>query len=77
MLGLNIQHSLMQKAGFSIRMYSKTSPAARRFAKPHRGMLYQGDIKYGPYLPIGKDDAKKVFPQVYSLCVSPLEALPL
>ena len=55
----------LQKAGFGmrqIRMYSKTSLAARRFAKPHRGMLYQGDIKYGPYLPIGKDSAKK---QVY------------
>lgn len=25
-------------------------------------MLYQGDIKYGPYLPIGKDGAMK---QVY------------
>lgn len=55
----------LQKAGFGmrqIRMYSKTSPAARRFAKAHRGMLYQGDIKYGPYLPIGKDGSKK---QVY------------
>lgn len=55
----------LQKAGFGmrqIRMYSKTSPAARRFAKSHRGMLYQGDIKYGPYLPIGKEGAKK---QVY------------
>jgi len=29
---------------------------------PHRGMLYQGDIKYGPYLPIGKNGEKK---QVY------------
>ncbi|CQR73778.1 hypothetical protein SpAn4DRAFT_0240 [Sporomusa ovata] len=51
----------MQKAGFSIRMYSKTSPAARRFAKPHRGMLYQGDIKYGPYFQLARMMPKRFF----------------
>ena len=29
-----------------------------RFVKPHRMMLIQADIKYGPKLPIGKDGAK-------------------
>lgn len=55
----------LQKAGFGmhqIRMYAKRDSASRRFEKSHRCMLYQGDIKYGPYLPIGKDGAKK---QVY------------
>lgn len=55
----------LQKAGFGMRqcrMYAKKDSASRRFAKPHRGMLYQGDIKYGPYLPIGQDGANK---QVY------------
>ena len=27
----------------------------KRFYKPHRMMLIQGDLKYGPYLPIGKN----------------------
>jgi transposase InsO family protein len=55
----------MQAAGFGaaqIRIYTKKGMAARRFAKPNRCMLYQGDIKYGPYLPIGKNGALK---QVY------------
>ena len=43
-------------------MYSSKGLASRRFQKPHRGMLYQADIKYGPYLPIGKNGEKK---QVY------------
>ncbi|SCM82315.1 hypothetical protein KL86SPO_50086 [uncultured Sporomusa sp.] len=42
-----------------IRMYAKHDAASRRFAKSHRCMLYQGDIKYGPYLPVGKDGQKK------------------
>ncbi len=46
----------LQKRGFGtkqVNMYRRQSPAARRFQKTHRGQLYQGDIKYGPYLPIG------------------------
>lgn len=31
--------------------------SSRRFCKPHRMMLLQGDIKYGPKLPIGKNGA--------------------
>lgn len=52
----------LQKAGFGmrqIRMYANHDSASRRFAKFHRCMLYQGDIKYGPYLPVGKDGQKK------------------
>lgn len=52
----------LQKAGFGmrqIRMYAKHDAASRRFSKSHRCMLYQGDIKYGPYLPVGKDGQKK------------------
>ena len=55
----------LQASGFGARqvqMYQKKGTASRRFQKQHRGNLYQGDIKYGPYLPIGKDGAKK---QVY------------
>ncbi len=55
----------MQKSGFSKRqmqVYTKKGTASRRFQKPHRCMLFQGDIKYGPYLPIGENGEKK---QVY------------
>lgn len=55
----------LQAAGFGTRqmkIYTKTGAASRRFQKPHRCMLYQGDIKYGPYLPIGKGGERK---QVY------------
>lgn len=45
-----------------MRTYSKKGLASRRFQKPHRCMLYQGDIKYGPFLPIGSNHSKK---QVY------------
>ena len=31
--------------------------SSKRFCKPHRMMLVQGDIKYGPKLPIGKNGA--------------------
>ena len=31
--------------------------SSKRFCKPHRMMLIQGDIKYGPKLPIGKNGA--------------------
>ena len=45
-----------------MKVYTKKGVASRRFQKSHRGMLFQGDIKYGPYLPIGKNGIKK---QVY------------
>ena len=48
----------MQAAGFGskqVRMYTKKGAASRRFAKEHRCQLWQGDIKYGPFLPIGKN----------------------
>lgn len=52
----------LQSKGFGasqVRLYAKKGAASRRFAKEHRCMLFQGDIKYGPYLPIGKDGAMK------------------
>lgn len=55
----------LQSSGFGakqVKLYSKKGLTSRRFAKSHRMMLLQGDIKYGPYLPIGKDGAMK---QVY------------
>lgn len=45
-----------------MRMYAETGIAARRYQKKYRNQLWHSDIKYGPYLPIGKDGAKK---QVY------------
>ncbi|MED4769363.1 DDE-type integrase/transposase/recombinase, partial [Cytobacillus firmus] len=45
-----------------MRLYSQTGVAARRFQKRHRNQLWQSDIKYGPYLPIGPNGMKK---QVY------------
>ena len=52
----------LYKAGFGAK-HLKTYKEARessskRFCKPHRMMLIQGDIKYGPKLPIGKNGAK-------------------
>lgn len=55
----------LQSKGFGatqVKMYSKKGAASRRFQKQHRCMLFQGDIKYGPYLPLGKDGQMK---QVY------------
>ncbi len=55
----------MAQRGYSarhMRMYAETGIAARRFQKKYRNRLWHSDIKYGPYLPIGKDSAKK---QVY------------
>lgn len=52
----------LQAKGFGasqVKLYSKKGAASRRFEKQHRCMLFQGDIKYGPYLPIGKDGAMK------------------
>lgn len=52
----------LYRAGFGVkqmRMYQEArESSSKRFCKPHRMMLVQGDIKYGPYLPIGKNGAK-------------------
>jgi len=59
-----LQDKLTER-GYSTRhmkMYAETGVAARRFQKRHRNQLWYSDIKYGPYLPIGKDGAKR---QVY------------
>lgn len=59
-----LQEKLTEK-GYStrhMRLYSQTGVAARRFQKRHRNQLWQSDIKYGPYLPIGQNGMKK---QVY------------
>jgi putative transposase len=55
----------LSNRGYSSRqmkMYTSTGAAARRFQKRYRNKLWHSDIKYGPYLPIGKDGEKK---QVY------------
>jgi len=55
----------MAERGYSsrhMRLYADTGTAARRFQKNYRNQLWLSDIKYGPFLPIGKDGAKK---QVY------------
>lgn len=50
------------KAGYGqkqMQMYlDARNSSSKRFCKPHRMMLIQGDIKYGPKLPIGKNGAK-------------------
>ena len=52
----------LYKAGFGrrhLQMYKDArESSSKRFCKPHRMMLVQGDIKYGPKLPIGKNGAK-------------------
>lgn len=52
----------LYKAGFGcthLETYREArESSSRRFCKPHRMMLLQGDIKYGPMLPIGKNGAK-------------------
>ncbi len=45
-----------------MRMYAETGTASRRFQQKHRNQLWQSDIKYGPYLPIGPNGTKQ---QVY------------
>ena len=63
-----LQEKLTEK-GYSsrqMRMYSQMGVAARRFQKRHRNQLWQSDIKYGPYLPIGPNGTKK---QVYLVVV--------
>lgn len=51
----------LYKAGFGVRqmqMYNDArESSSKRFCKPHRMMLVQGDIKYGCRLPIGKNGA--------------------
>ncbi len=52
----------LQTAGFGakqMRVYSNKGLASRRFQKSHRCMLFQGDIKIGPYLPIGPNRSNK------------------
>lgn len=52
----------LYKAGFGrehMQMYKEArESSSKRFCKPHRMMLIQGDIKYGPKLPLGKNGAK-------------------
>lgn len=55
----------MAERGYSarhMRMYAETGVAARRYQQKHRNQLWHSDVKYGPFLPIGKDGSKK---QVY------------
>lgn len=59
-----LQEKLAER-GYSsrqMRMYASSGVAARRFQKRHRNGLWQSDIKYGPFLPIGPDGTNK---QVY------------
>ena len=56
-----LQEKLTER-GFSsrhMRMYADKGVAARRFQKRHRNALWQSDIKYGPFLPIGENGANK------------------
>lgn len=52
----------LYQAGFGsehMRMYQDArESSSKRFCKPHRMMLVQGDIKYGPKLPMGKNGSK-------------------
>ena len=59
-----LQEKLAER-GYSsrqMRVYANTGVAARRFQRRHRNDLWQSDIKFGPYLPIGPGGTKK---QVY------------
>lgn len=53
----------LYNAGYGVKqmqMYNDSrESSSKRFCKPHRMMLLQADIKYGPYLPIGKNGARK------------------
>lgn len=63
-----LQEKLTER-GYStrqMRLYSQTGVAARRFQKRHRNQLWQSDIKYGPYLPIGPNGTNK---QVYLVVI--------
>lgn len=50
------------RAGYGqkqMQMYKEArNSSSKRFCKPHRMMLIQGDIKYGSKLPIGKNGTK-------------------
>ncbi len=52
----------LYRAGYGreqMQMYRDArGSSSKRFCKPHRMMLVQGDIKYGPKLPIGKNGSK-------------------
>ena len=61
-----IKRSTLQRVlsdrGFSssqMRLYTGKGLAARRFQKNQRCQLWQADIKYGPYLPVGKGGKKQ------------------
>jgi len=59
-----LQEKLTER-GYStrqMRMYAETGVATRRWQQPHRNRLWQSDLKYGPYLPIGPNGTSK---QVY------------
>ncbi|HOI79648.1 MAG TPA: DDE-type integrase/transposase/recombinase [Petrimonas sp.] len=59
-----LQEKLAER-GYSSRqmkLYTNTGVAARRYQQAYRNKLWHSDIKYGPYLPIGKGGMKK---QVY------------
>ena len=63
-----LQEKLTER-GYSsrqMRLYTQTGVAARRFQKRHRNQLWQSDIKFGPYLPIGPNGMKK---QVYLVVI--------
>lgn len=56
-----LQEKLAER-GYSsrhMRLYENKGIAARRFQKRRRNALWQSDIKYGPYLPIGPGGEKK------------------
>lgn len=56
-----LEHHLI-RAGFGrehLKMYQDArQSSSKRFCKPHRMMLIQADIKYGPKLPIGRNGAR-------------------
>jgi transposase InsO family protein len=59
-----LQEKLSER-GYSsrlMRLYADTGVAARRYQKKYRNQLWHSDLKYGSYLPIGANGAKK---QVY------------
>ena len=51
----------LYEAGFGsthLKVYKEArESSSKRFCKPHRMMLIQGDIKFGPKLPLGKNGA--------------------
>lgn len=63
-----LQEKLTER-GYStlqMKLYSQTGVAARRFQKRYRNQLWQSDIKFGPYLPIGPNGSRK---QVYLVAI--------